>query len=212
MELTPKGNKYHELTYRKDMVEKVMRDDPYARDDDFPFEDFPVHNDKPRWPEINITEYDPSIQVIRNGIDHPNVAWLMSFPNSGTSFTIHMTREAANVTTATNYAMEGDIRDKPSVQVIHGKLGENGPFLELIQNRYTNMPATILTKTHCTGYCSHCGPRKLLLETPRTFARGCLTGTRAVETSNGLESVDVMYDHRLVKKAIHLFRHPLGTV
>jgi hypothetical protein len=42
-----------------------------------------------------------------------------------------MTREASNCTTGTNYALEGDIKDKPSVPAIPGKIGENGPFLEV---------------------------------------------------------------------------------
>jgi hypothetical protein len=51
---------------------------------------------------------------------------------SGASYTIHMTREASNSTTATNYALEGEIRDKPSVLAIPGKAGSEGPWLELI--------------------------------------------------------------------------------
>lgn len=123
-----------------------------------------------------------------------------------------MTREASNTTTATNYAMEGDIKSLASTQAILGKLGEQGPFLELIRNRVTNIPQNILTKTHCTGFCSLCGPKKLLFETPRTFLRGCLTGTRAVYTDNGLEEIDVIYDAKLVTKAIHIFRHPLDNI
>ncbi|KAL7572049.1 hypothetical protein ACA910_001700 [Epithemia clementina (nom. ined.)] len=143
----------------------------------------------------------------------PHIVWLMSFPNSGTSFTLHMTREASNCTTATNYALEGDIKDKPSVPAIAGPAGENGPFLELIPNRDTNIPESILTKTHCKGFCSGeiCGPERTL-HTVRSFMMGCLSGKRAVETENGLEKIDVTYDKSLVKKAIHLFRHPLDNI
>lgn len=164
------------------------------------------------WREVNITELDPRLKVIRNGISHPNIAWLMSFPNSGTSYTIHMVREASNCTTGTNYALEGDVRNLPSVQAIEGPQGQNGPFLELIHDRNTNIPNTIMIKTHCTGYCSKCGPNKLRYETPRSFQRGCLTGTRAVRTEKGLEAFDVMYRPSLVKKAIHIFRHPLDNI
>jgi hypothetical protein len=153
----------------------------------------------------------PDIKVTRGNITHPKIAWLMSFPNSGTSFTLHMTREASNTTTATNYAGEGDVKDLPSTQAIDGAVGEQGPFLELIRGRYTNMPEHILTKTHCTGFCSNCGPYKLLFETPRSFTRGCLSGTRAVHGKYGLELVDTIYDPKLVTKAIHIFRHPLDN-
>jgi hypothetical protein len=153
----------------------------------------------------------PDIKIIRGNITHPNIVWLMSFPNSGTSFTIHMTREASNSTTATNYAGEGDIKDLPSTQVIDGADGEEGPFLELIRGRYTNVPRNILTKTHCTGFCSNCGPYKLLFETPRSFMRGCLSGSRTVHGKHGLETIDTIYDPALVTKAIHIFRHPLDN-
>jgi hypothetical protein len=132
---------------------------------------------------------------------------------SGTSFTIHMTRDASNCTTATNYALEGDVKNLPSTPAIQGRDGVNGPFLELLRDVPTNVPPVILTKTHCTGYCSLCGPWKLLFETPRSFQRGCLSGTRAVLHKNGtLEAFDVMYSPTLVKKAIHIFRHPLDNI
>jgi hypothetical protein len=33
------------------------------------------------WSEPDITSLDPSLVVARNGVTHPSVAWLMSFPN-----------------------------------------------------------------------------------------------------------------------------------
>ncbi|GKY94055.1 hypothetical protein MPSEU_000372100 [Mayamaea pseudoterrestris] len=144
----------------------------------------------------------------------PMIALLMSFPNSGTSFTIHMTREASNTTTATNYALEGDIRNKPSVPVYKGSIGSQGPWLELISNREMSIPPRyILTKTHCKGFCSGrvCGADKTI-QTVRSFAIGCLSGTRAIETNRGLEKVEITYDAKLVGKAIHIFRHPLDNI
>jgi len=128
---------------------------------------------------------------------------------SGTSFTLHMTREASNCTTATNYALEGDIRDQPSVPAIEGPAGQNGPFLELIRDRHTNIPSTILTKTHCKGICARddCGPWGGI-ETVRSFLMGCLSGVKAVEKEGQIVTEKVTYDASLVKKAIHIFRHP----
>ncbi len=77
---------------------------------------------------------------------------MKSFPNSGTSYTIHTVRELTNTTTATNYGLEGEIKDEESVPAFkHSEDSENGPFLELIPGRVTNMPKLILTKTHCGG-------------------------------------------------------------
>lgn len=124
-----------------------------------------------------------------------------------------MTRESTNCTTATNYALEGEIKNEPSVPAIPGSLGENGPWLEIIPNRPSDIPKTILTKTHCKGFCSgrSCGPDKTI-HTVRSFMMGCLSGTRAVATSKGLKKIDVTYRPSLVKKAIHIFRHPLDNI
>lgn len=103
-------------------------------------------------------EPSPADQLIASSVLEPNiaggdssgaglgVAWLMSFPNSGTSYTIHLIRETSNTTTATNYALEGDIKDEASVPAIPGS--EDGPYLELIKTIKTSIPERfILTKT-----------------------------------------------------------------
>lgn len=126
---------------------------------------------------------------------------------------MHLTREASNCTTATNYALEGDIRDEPSVQAIEGPDGRNGPWLELIRDRHTNVPPVILTKTHCKGICAGkgCGPHGGI-ETVRSFLMGCLSGVKAVEKNGKIVKQKVAYNPKLVKKAIHIFRHPLDNV
>ncbi len=40
-----------------------------------------------------------------------------SFPNSGTSYTLHTVRKLTNTTTASNYGLEGTIKDEESVPV-----------------------------------------------------------------------------------------------
>jgi hypothetical protein len=124
-----------------------------------------------------------------------------------------MTRDATNTTTATNYALEGEIKDKPSVQVIPGNIGENGPWQELIPDRNTSLPDIILTKTHCIGFCAgrRCGSHKTI-QTVRSFMTGCAEGTRAVVHHGKLETHKVWYDPALVVKAIHLIRHPLHNI
>lgn len=92
---------------------------------------------------------------------------------------------------------------------IPGPVGEKGPFLELIPNRHTNVPGTILTKTHCKGICTRddCGPGAGI-ETVRSFMHGCVSGLKAVEENGKIVTHKVAYDPKLVKKAIHIFRHP----
>jgi len=147
----------------------------------------------------------------------PSIAWLMSYPNSGTSFTIHMTRELSNTTTATNYGGEGEIRDKPSTPIY-----ADGPFLELIPGRTTELPTSyILTKTHCNknSYCVYCSPNKFVLS-PDSFVLGCRSGRKLVwkRDDNGkvnkMEVIRINTSYKLdeVKKAVHMIRDPFDNL
>jgi hypothetical protein len=157
--------------------------------------------------DITVKQNEPSID---DGI-WPKVVWLLSFPNSGTSYTIQATRELSNCSTASNYALEGKSRDEPSVPAVAGRAGENGPFLDVIPKFHGCLPRYILTKTHCSGYCDNCSP-DAYLETPRSFQIGCRSGFRGVQKNNEIKLVPVTYNVSLVKKAIHIFRNPLDNV
>lgn len=140
------------------------------------------------------------------------VVWLMSFPNSGTSYTLHTVRELTNTTTATNYGLEGDIKDEESVPVFKGDVGMDGPFLELIRGRTTNLPELILTKTHCGGYSYSRQPENYIV-TPRKFLRECLFSQRGVRSEdNSMEKQSVWYKPDLVKKVVHITRDPFDNV
>ena len=139
--------------------------------------------------------------------------WLMSFPNSGTSYTIHTIRELTNTTTATNYGLEGEIKDKESVPAFEGWDSEKGPFLELIPRRRTNIPRLILTKTHCGGFSTTLHAEGYI-ETPRSFLKSCLKSKRGIFSteSNSMETQSVWYSPDLVKKAIHIIRNPMDNI
>mmetsp|Transcript_40236 Transcript_40236/g.56658 ORF Transcript_40236/g.56658 Transcript_40236/m.56658 type:complete len:411 (+) Transcript_40236:509-1741(+) len=144
----------------------------------------------------------------------PAVALLLSFPNSGTSYTLHMVREASNHTTATNYALEGEIKDEPSIPIYgNAPSAENGPFMELIPNVSTIFPSKyILTKTHCGGFCVDCRPVDYI-ETPHSFTTSCLTGLRAFYDDKGKLTTEIVtYDKVNVQKAVHVVRHPLDNI
>lgn len=132
-------------------------------------------------------------------------AWLMSFPNSGTSYTLHTVRELTNTTTATYYGLEGDIKDEPSVPVFGGYIGVTGPYLELIHGRTTNHPKWILTKTHCGGYSYSLNPDAYIV-TPRKFLRNCLFGFNGVRSDNdgNMTREIVQSSSELVKKVVHI--------
>jgi hypothetical protein len=162
--------------------------------------------DKPYRKPISHPKYDKI---------YPKVAWLISFPNSGTSFTLRYIRRATNTTTATNYALEGEVKDQPSVP-IHPDLEDEGPWLERNLEYPTRNPDKyIITKTHCEGICSNCVAPNRFLFTPKSFRIECQGGSKAVwkddtnKTSGVVKKKDVYYHEAQVKKAIHLFRHPV---
>ncbi|KAL3763599.1 hypothetical protein ACHAW5_009600 [Stephanodiscus triporus] len=60
---------------------------------------------------VNTDEYDEELfrmvqERKKKGSKRGKIAWLMSFPNSGTSFTSLLVRLASNTTSGTNYGME----------------------------------------------------------------------------------------------------------
>lgn len=90
-----------------------------------------------------------------------------------------MIRQSTNATTATNYALEGEIKDRPGIP-IHPSFANHGPWLEIIPNRTTSVPKSyIMTKTHCGGFCNHCSLIRHL-ETLRSFQVACRTGNIAM--------------------------------
>ena len=59
------------------------------------------------------------------------------------------------------------------------------------------------------GICAGmgCGPHGGI-ETVRSFLTGCLSGVKAVKKDGKIAKEKVVYSPDLVKKAIHIFRHP----
>jgi len=133
----------------------------------------------------------------------PYIAWLMSFPNSGTSYTLRTVRHVSNMTTATNYGDE--YMDETTNSSFMWDNMTNGPF-----RAYPNLPLPaefILTKTHCASRCVHCGPDGYL-ETPLSFQRGCLRSNRMLNNTE----TELFYSRSHVRRAVHLMRHPLDNV
>lgn len=130
----------------------------------------------------------------------PRIAWLMSFPNSGTTYTIHLIGNVTNTTTATNYGLEST--DQTGIPVHESS--PNGPFLAMPQ---LPMPDTyILTKTHCGGRCTECSP-DTYTETVHSFERMCRFGSKLV---NGTKEQLVYNDN--VSRAIHMVRSPFDNL
>eukprot|EP00979_Chaetoceros_neogracilis_P002362 scaffold410_cov267-Chaetoceros_neogracile.AAC.10 len=119
------------------------------------------------------------VKVQKNSVKGPQVCWLLSYPNSGTSFTMKLVGQTSNTTVATNYGLECDFDGKGENVPLHSD-SPHGPYL-LHPNR--RLPENyILSKTHCGGRCNDCGPSNYL-ETKESFLKMCAKGSH-VSASN----------------------------
>lgn len=145
---------------------------------------------------------------LRNRDEGLGIAWLMSFPNSGTSFTSKLIRHVTALSTATNYGEEAGGgssifgSDQPPFWLDPHSISD--------YSRPTNL---VLTKTHCGGRCELCGP-KTYIESPHSFLMQCLSGRGVGNSTKGTKQIsDVIgYEKSLVRKAVHLIRNPFDNV
>lgn len=136
----------------------------------------------------------------------PEVAWLMSYPNSGTSYTLRVVEEASRFATASNYGH--NVNEETGMSTPLYDSVEQGPFLH-----HGNVPPAesfILTKTHCGGRCTKC-PLSKSLETVDSFSDLCMSGTVIANRTTITRGVRLKYDQH-VKRAIHLIRDPFDNV
>lgn len=152
---------------------------------------------------------------LKNDIRQPpslQIAWLMSFPNSGTSYTSRLIRHISETRTASNYGNENKKAVGPSRPVFLDQPA--GPFWldPDMHPEYTLPTEYVLTKTHCRGRCEQCPPTKYV-ESTSSFRRGCLSG-KGVVLVNGTETWDYgfTYPADKVAKAVHLIRDPFDNV
>jgi hypothetical protein len=134
--------------------------------------------------------------------DVPAVAWLMTYPNSGTTYTLKLIQQYTNTTTATNYGFEQST-SRDSIP-IHDSLN-NGPFW-----RYPDQdapPRFVVTKTHCGGNCMCSNPEQYV-ETQRSFEIACRSGSKTANQSK----FDTVYAASIPKRAVHLFRNPFDNL
>lgn len=150
------------------------------------------------------------------------LAWLASFPNSGTSYTLRVARRVSRARAATNYGAENERLGVASVPVYPSRSRE-GPYLlsdASSSDRVTPSRANgsyVLTKTHCGARCLRCPPSRWL-ETTASFSVACRTAQGWVASTSSttrvplLERVETVYADDLVERAVHLFRDPFDNV
>jgi hypothetical protein len=142
----------------------------------------------------------------------PAIVWLMSFPNSGTSYTMTMVARSSGRAFATNYCDEVMAPDDEESLSIYPRRPE-GPFWAGMSGKIStprDLPDKyVLTKTHCGSRCLNCGPDDYV-ETPEYFLKRCASGHSRVAPRR--RRVDVDYPPERVAKAIHLIRNPFHNI
>lgn len=138
----------------------------------------------------------------------PGLALLMTFPNSGTSYTITMIQKVTQLATASNYVGEVSKYDSHPNVTVYGDHPE-GPFWRGRGSSGTLPPlpkTTVLVKTHCTGYDLNNGIFAYRLSSER-FAGGCrYTSTTSNSSQHG------RYPAELVDRLVHIVRNPFDNM
>ncbi len=148
--------------------------------------------------------------------DLKRIAWLMSFPNSGTSYTSYLIRTVTQTNTASNYGHESGIEEQfsPSVGIFNDNDNPIPSWTES-WNTHLQQPSKgfILTKTHCGGF-SFCTACDSFIYNSHMFLKKCLEGdyvTNATSAS-GLEVSKGFASKDKIARAVHIIRDPFDNV
>ena len=164
--------------------------------------------------------YDPNPDL-----PYPRLAWLLSFPNSGTSYTMKLVETATGHHVASNYGdhnlhkatklSEPFFEDEKTFAEMRSR-GSIGPFIADAGGKKMTRTTQgyVITKTHCGGYCFKCAPSKYTL-TDNQFMLKCASGGWVYQdefkSSEPIKS-KTTYDPRLISRAVHLIRNPFDNV
>lgn len=172
---------------------------------------------------LDLVEQEPL--ATPSAVSLPRIAWLLSFPNSGTTFTLQAVRQLSNRTIAANTCL-GWVHERcervpilrlPADSSSSSSFDESsalddydyegGPYRI---SKDEALPETyVLTRTHCAG---HWPFRRTV--PPTVFAQACRQTARVRAALYGLRKVEARsYPHDVVvQRAIHLWRHPFDNV
>lgn len=149
--------------------------------------------------------------------DNLKLVWLLSFPNSGTSYTMLLVERASQLSTVTHHGKEVATPQGTSIPMFNDTV-QGGPYWEgLVNAKGTVRPLPppggyALTKTHCGSRCANCG-----LDTYQTtlerFTRDCQKTTgRWPRPDGSLELVTSYVPLSMVAKLVWLMRNPMENV
>ena len=164
--------------------------------------------------QINQEVKEPGPQVDVKDDSGIRIAWLMSFPKAGTTYTLSLYQAVSKTTAASNYGMERfdstgtnviESNTHTSVPLLNTQDNLNGPF-KLTPDLPLPTKGYVLTKTHCNGYCFDCPPNWYHYS-PTRFLKGCVSGQYAHNSTEWVE-----YNPNLINKAIHIIRDPFDNI
>ena len=137
----------------------------------------------------------------------PQIVWLASYPNSGTSYTMTMVERATNLSTASNYGAEVTVPGEDSIPIYPHH--PQGPYWEGLSGQLgTVRPLPdqyVLVKTHCGARCIKCSADEYVMDVHQ-FRHDCQ------RTTARQSSPRTVVEHRLpanaIRGVVHLIRNP----
>jgi len=140
--------------------------------------------------------------------DPPKLVWFMSYPESGTTYVLHLIHQCSGMATATNYGtvMMDDVGKiyQPNYDSIPVYLDRPGPHFN---SKDLPKPETfVLTRTHSYGTCFDCPPWKYL--GPTSKLRHLKINTYASKLNGGIART-IKYTMDNVGKMLIMYRDPM---
>ena len=161
--------------------------------------------------------------------DNLKIIYLLTYPMSGTSYTMRLYTTSTNTSIATNYALQAHTDDNGHVFPVYSNSNEEShadpkigsPYWASQYTSSTNHPSEYLvTLSHCHGFCLYpCSPAEYLTSLS-SFEAGCRTVSAIAEEEKVKNhpgfyaiSLENFYTPREKQaKLIHLIREPLSNV
>lgn len=159
-------------------------------------------------------EEDLDVVDVDTMIEKPEIVWLASYPNSGTSYTMTLVERGSNLSTASNYGPEVTPPKGSSSIPVHSNYPD-GPYWEghknakLMRHTIRDLPTNyVLTKTHCGGRCIKCPATDYVVNHVEDYVKACQRSTAVDETGHATEN---LIPTERISKLIHLIRNPIDN-
>lgn len=154
-----------------------------------------------------------------NNTDNLKLAMLISFPNSGTSFTLSAVQKASEHHVGSTACLPK--KKERKYTTIFSNTSQPGPHFQPASSRRMKQllrpEKYILTKTHCDGYDNSPQPSPLnYIVTQSEFSKGCRKVCSPlpsrVQPDNATSWKFFHFDQSLIGSFVHLFRDPFDNI